>query len=1394
MKKLLLFISLVALSASNQLFANYLTAGDLTYKSLGGTQFQLQLTVYTECGGDIQLDTYNSMTVFVKSKTLGITGSENKINLFRQGTYGEEIKLLCSSFITNCNGGKERGIRKYTFVGTFDLKNIKGYKPANDIVFFWQYDFRTDRLTSHSGSASDAYYVEAMINTVDAPTNSSPSFGSAAVFTACTTEPQKYSVNAVDSDKDKLSYSLINPKKAETTDLAYASGFSKTSPVSTSSAFVFDTSGTISFVATTPKQSGLTDIKIEEWRNGKLIGYLTRGIQMNTFDCSNAKPSITGFLGTSKTALTFCEGETLNQANSWFKVTDADSNTQQAQVYVELGDAGFLVPQYGKNPKGYFSRTLLKSDVGTHIFVVTAEDNGCPTPQKNQQTFTITVLPKPVVSLGVDKKIPCDAPTLLKPTITVSTASPFSYSWTFDGKPANGTDSIFSTKALGNYQVTVKDTLGCSGTASINLQNSLSIGLLFQNRCLGTQTDFSDKSTSFIGTIATSTWELTGNGITENLTGLDVNYTFPKEGTYKVKHIVANSVGCSLEQENTVEICTKPVADFDTDLPCQRIGVFSDKTIYPGLSCSFQSFDWKVDGVSNGGGPIFTHQFATSGQHTIEMNVITMAKCTLNITKNVEIFGEPTLGLKDKDGNIVQAPFQLNCNNPIKTLQSYFVTNPNGGTKFAWYKDGKIVSTSATYDLDGTGFYRNIITDSKGCDDTTDFSIIFPLNASFSYVPACQNNDKVGFTDLSTSIGSNIVAWNWNFGDTTSSNIQNPEHLYNVQQDYPATLVITDNNGCKDTTSQNIVNTSFIDVFSTNPNVATQTICSKDVIEARSVIASKYGHHIDLITWDFGDGTSTSGSLSNMDTVKFSYNTYNDQVKNLNFTVKYNTVNGKACTYTNSKSIPFQIKPAFFGEIIPFRSCTKDTAVFKFERTSGADSVGIKNYTWILAPQNSINVLYDIKNPILSKTPFLNSNESQGRTVFKDPSSIDVYVLVKDNNGCEYAKLIPAAIEETAVPFVKLDTVCLGDTSKVLVGTTNRTPSGKIAIANIYGADYGQTNIAEGNAIRKPDNTIGTIAYKFSTPGVVPIKVYMKKNTTIFPLGINGPSYIKECRAVVDTSIWVRPLPEPNFDYNKICAGKDTVRFNNLSTIKLKDSIYSYAWNIKYPKKDSANKFLEYKTTQKNPSKYFDYGLNNGTVSLTAYSKHCSNTISNSFVVYDQPKANFYFDSSGVSIDKENEFIDISTVNDMNPITKYIWSWGDNTVDTLETANAKHTFPDLKRYFIKYTIINDAGCRSSIEKPADTECYLDLPTAFSPNDDKTNDEIGLVHKLITELIEFKIYNRWGQVVFTTNDLNKKWDGKLDEKTQEMGVYVAHVVARGAYGREFNFKRNITLLK
>ncbi|MCY7410577.1 MAG: gliding motility-associated C-terminal domain-containing protein [Chitinophagales bacterium] len=88
-----------------------------------------------------------------------------------------------------------------------------------------------------------------------------------------------------------------------------------------------------------------------------------------------------------------------------------------------------------------------------------------------------------------------------------------------------------------------------------------------------------------------------------------------------------------------------------------------------------------------------------------------------------------------------------------------------------------------------------------------------------------------------------------------------------------------------------------------------------------------------------------------------------------------------------------------------------------------------------------------------------------------------------------------------------------------------------------------------------------------------------------------------------------------------------------------------------------------------------------------------------------------------------------------------------------------------------------------------------VPNAFTPNGDGTNDLFLPIVQGIFEAEVFMVFNRWGQVVYTTSDITQGWNGKHDGVDSEMGTYVYYLQGKsGTTGREYFVKGNVVLLR
>jgi len=118
---------------------------------------------------------------------------------------------------------------------------------------------------------------------------------------------------------------------------------------------------------------------------------------------------------------------------------------------------------------------------------------------------------------------------------------------------------------------------------------------------------------------------------------------------------------------------------------------------------------------------------------------------------------------------------------------------------------------------------------------------------------------------------------------------------------------------------------------------------------------------------------------------------------------------------------------------------------------------------------------------------------------------------------------------------------------------------------------------------------------------------------------------------------------------------------------------------------------------------------------------------------------------------------------------------------------------------IRYTVRvrDEAGCLDSaslVVRIFKVTPQVFVPSAFTPNGDGLNDFARPIAVGIERIEYFRIYNRWGQLVFTTTVNEQGWDGTLDGKKQDSGTFVWLVSAIDYLGKPVFQKGTITLIR
>lgn len=188
----------------------------------------------------------------------------------------------------------------------------------------------------------------------------------------------------------------------------------------------------------------------------------------------------------------------------------------------------------------------------------------------------------------------------------------------------------------------------------------------------------------------------------------------------------------------------------------------------------------------------------------------------------------------------------------------------------------------------------------------------------------------------------------------------------------------------------------------------------------------------------------------------------------------------------------------------------------------------------------------------------------------------------------------------------------------------------------------------------------------------------------------------------------------------------------------------------------------------------------------------CSNTAVTANTVVVHPGSHARFTSEGM------DGTTISPVYKFNNISQnaasYSWDFGDGAASA--DRDPQHTYAAEGEYRVVLYTASNAGCRDSVSdlvvvKP---EFTLYIPNAFTPDDNGTNDTFAPKGDKISEF-SMMIFDRWGELIFQSNDIHTGWDGKAKNgsRISENGVYVYKITVRDFEQRYHDYTGHVTLL-
>ncbi|SHF46631.1 T9SS type B sorting domain-containing protein [Flavisolibacter ginsengisoli] len=304
------------------------------------------------------------------------------------------------------------------------------------------------------------------------------------------------------------------------------------------------------------------------------------------------------------------------------------------------------------------------------------------------------------------------------------------------------------------------------------------------------------------------------------------------------------------------------------------------------------------------------------------------------------------------------------------------------------------------------------------------------------------------------------------------------------------------------------------------------------------------------------------------------------------------------------------------------------------------------------------------------------------------------------------------------------------------------------SISGPYAADiFGASAKCSGGSTKEILINLTTPLYK-QGQFTLHLKQGNDGNTIIDECGVPTPAGSSINFTVFDTV-------SADFSYNKIYGcSVDTIQFSHPGG----NGITEWHWSL------DDNKT----STVQNPTALYTK-FEKKDIQLIVSNGFCTDTSFQSVLLDNFLKADFtaYEDNC------PNEPVQF-TSNAQGHILQHQWSFGDGAQSSEESPAHTYTQPyNTKTYSVNYSVTDSFGCESKATKPIIiySSCYLAVPNAFTPNNDGKNDVLKVLNAIKTEKLEFNVYNRWGQLVYKTNNWKTGWDGKVNGTPQGSGVYV-----------------------
>lgn len=814
----------------------------------------------------------------------------------------------------------------------------------------------------------------------------------------------------------------------------------------------------------------------------------------------------------------------------------------------------------------------------------------------------------------------------------------------------------------------------------------------------------------------------------------------------------------------------------------------------------------------------FGHRFTNTDffsqqDYTITLTAENLAGCTSVQTRTVTV--EPD----------IQAGFTVSQDEGCHPLTVDFFNSSNGSTYYRWdFGNGttsSIAEPTRTFTNLGTTdvTYRvwmyafapnNVCTDSAFID-----ILVHPyITADFTFEEGIQCSPSIVEFD-NASVGGESFTWDFGDGnDTVTDNMNSVQHAFtnssfDQNQSYTVTLAIENFAGCTDTISKAVM------VY---PNI--EATFASDVIEGchpLDVEFSNLSSGADYYKWNFDDGSS-----SNTFSPGHTFLNYSDTIVTRQVRLSITSVNN--CTHEYTAGITIHPKPVArfdtemlidcppFGVPLTNTSLNADTYLWDFGDGSDTTLNSTAQVEHVYDNLTGNMAVYPVR---LTASSAFGCVDSSQQNIFVYPRTHAAFTV--NDAGCSphiasFDNLsaggntylwdfgdgsFMSGTNPTNVYFnfggtdtmfivnltstsrngctdTKTDTIHVyaqPEAEFTATPTHQDFPSSKVTLENLtnegiweYRWDMGDGNSMTGRDPRP---------YMYADWGDYDIKLVVAT---------------PHCSDSVSHKIRIFPA-EPIAAFDTVypeCAPLEIQFANN--SLHADD----YLWEF-----DDGTS-----STEAEPFHVFEEeGIYN--VKLTVSGAGGIDYAYRQIVVYQVPVADFYINPDTVMLPNQiSRFFSTSLYADF-----YNWDFGDGTISTEEGPT--HLYTEVGIYDVVLEVATVNGCTDRMVKPAGSvvrgEGEIVYPNAFKPNmggpsggyfNNRTSEEKNeIFHPLWEGVRDYKleIYNRWGEKLFESNDVNIGWDGYHNNELCQQGVYIWKVTGTYNNGEPFSLAGDVTLL-